>query len=232
MGQDKLLDCSLLKVSEFLKSGGDLSSSISNSLDVIGGSNSTSAAGVYEGNTRTLDLSNCTVSSNTNMGSIRNKTVSIVGNVGCHGTETSITSKGKTSKSSKVEIVPVNTIEVILKLTSKFVTAKRGSKKSVSSSVSLTSQDIYDLGDESLVVKSTREVLLDLRIELSICLGGIGKNRLCFLGNVRFISCNNVQGRVRAGCEGGGCKCCSRCKGSNQEGGTAKIHYVNSVRYY
>mmetsp|Transcript_21465 Transcript_21465/g.32755 ORF Transcript_21465/g.32755 Transcript_21465/m.32755 type:complete len:209 (+) Transcript_21465:155-781(+) len=116
--KDKLLHNTLLKVSELLDVDADGETSLSNTLHIVRGCDGASTAAINKVNSSTLDLTNGTIGSDTNVGSINDQAVSIIGNVGGHGTETGVSSKGETSKTSQVEILTEDTDEIALQLTS------------------------------------------------------------------------------------------------------------------
>ena len=85
VGQDKLLDSSLLEIRKRLDLSRQRGSTVGNTLEVVGGGNGASTAVVQKLNTATLDLTDGSILGNANVGTIDHQTVSIIGNVGRHG---------------------------------------------------------------------------------------------------------------------------------------------------
>lgn len=85
-----------------------------------------------------------------------------------HSTETSISSKRETSKTSEIEVVAVNPDKVILEATGQLVAAKGGAQKGVGAVISLLGKHADDLGLELFVGKGSRECTLDHSIKFRI----------------------------------------------------------------
>jgi len=93
VGKDEFLDSILLEVSEGLEVGVDGSTSISDSCEAVGGSNCATAAVVNKSNAFTFYFANHSILGNSNMGSVYNETVAIIGYTGSYGSETSVSCK-------------------------------------------------------------------------------------------------------------------------------------------
>src|SRR5210317_241642 len=112
--KDKLLNSSLLKIRELLQFGCDFGTSIGNSLEVVGCSNGRTTAVINEGNSRPFDLTNHPIPCNTNVRSMNEETETVIGNVCTHGTKSSVTSEGESRKTTQVEVVSVDLVQIIL----------------------------------------------------------------------------------------------------------------------
>mmetsp|Transcript_8864 Transcript_8864/g.18543 ORF Transcript_8864/g.18543 Transcript_8864/m.18543 type:complete len:221 (-) Transcript_8864:181-843(-) len=160
VGKNQFLDGSLLEVGETLNISVDGGTAGCDPLEIIGGCDGGSAAVVNEFNSRTLDFSNHSALRNTNVRTMHKETETIVRNVGSHGSKSSISSKGETRKSTKVEVISVNLVEIIFQYTRKFITAKRGGQKGVGWRNPPFFKSSNSLLRESAVCNRAREVLL------------------------------------------------------------------------
>ncbi|KAK1739234.1 putative limiting CO2-inducible proteins B/C beta carbonic anhydrase domain-containing protein [Skeletonema marinoi] len=93
-----------MREDEFLNS----TLSISNSLEVVGCSNSRSAATIDKSNSRSLYLSDDSILGNTDMRSMNSQTETIIRHMSTHGSPTGVTSKGESRESTQVKVVSIN----------------------------------------------------------------------------------------------------------------------------
>ncbi|VEU38586.1 unnamed protein product [Pseudo-nitzschia multistriata] len=123
VGQDEFLDPLLLEVDKVLDARGEFLGPTHDGLDVAGCGHRRSAAGVHQRNAGPLDLADGSIGRDTYVGAVDDQAVTIVGNVGSHGPKAGLTGKGKAGEPSQVEVVPVDTVEVVLQLAGQLVAA-------------------------------------------------------------------------------------------------------------
>lgn len=144
VGENELLDGSLLKVGKLLDVRHHGGSTIGDSLEVSVGRDGGTAAGVDEFDSLSFHLSDGSVLGNSDVGSVDHEAVSIVGNVGRHGAKAGVSGKWKAGKSSEREVVSVNLDKVIFETACEFVAAQGRRQEGVAGGESLGRQDIHD----------------------------------------------------------------------------------------
>ena len=178
-----------------LNGHGDGGASTDDAADIVGGSNGRTTAVVHKGNSRALNLADDTILGDTDMGAMNQEAASVIGNVGAHGTESSVASKGEAGQATEVEVSAVDVDQLLLEVASQLIAAQRGAQKGVLGSVSLGREGLDGLGLQVGVGDGAGESGLDHLVKASRRGGGSGSLLLGGLGGRLRGLLHGLEGR-------------------------------------